>query len=97
MRISAFCRTTRPVVLPLVLIATVAVCGESDTTPVVTGPIYPANTRMLTFSSLRDGNLEIYAMNVDGSDAQRLTNHIAADHNADWSPDGTRIFFFFFV
>jgi Tol biopolymer transport system component len=52
----------------------------------------------LVFTSLRDEvaedwNYEIYTMNADGSDQQRLTDSPGVDSFADWSPDGTRIIF----
>ncbi len=47
----------------------------------------------IAFASDRDGNLEIYAMNADGSDLVRLTNNEAADFLPVWSPDGSRIAF----
>ena len=56
-------------------------------------PPLVVSERRITFSSSRDGNLEIYSMNVDGTDLQRLTSNVAADHSADWSPDGSQIAF----
>ena len=47
----------------------------------------------IAFSSYRDGNLEIYVMNTDGSDQTNLTNNDAADWDPSWSPDGSRIAF----
>ena len=41
----------------------------------------------------RDGNLEIYVMDPDGSNPTNLTNHPADDCCAAWSPDGTKIAF----
>jgi len=49
--------------------------------------------KRLAFSSDRDGNAEIYLMNVDGSDVVRLTKDPASDTEADWSPDGRLIAF----
>ena len=43
------------------------------------------------FTSVRDGDLEIYTMNADGSDVRRLTNTPGYDGGAWWSPDGKRI------
>ncbi len=47
----------------------------------------------LAFSSDRDGNTELYLMNVDGSNIVRLTNNPASDTEPDWSPDGKLIAF----
>ena len=47
----------------------------------------------IAFVSGRDGNLEIYVMNADGSNQTRLTNHPAGDAFPTWSPDGSRIAF----
>ena len=47
----------------------------------------------IAFLSLRDGNIEIYSMNPDGSDQTRLTNNPTYDHSAAWSPDGRKIAF----
>jgi len=42
----------------------------------------------LAFTSDRDGNREIYVMNVDGSQVERLTTNDAIDTTVRWSPDG---------
>jgi Tol biopolymer transport system component len=42
---------------------------------------------------LEDCNLEIWAMNLDGSNPVRLTYEPGIDAFPDWSPDGTRIVF----
>jgi dipeptidyl aminopeptidase/acylaminoacyl peptidase len=47
----------------------------------------------IAFSSNRDGNLEIYTMNPDGSDIVRITDHPAKDAEPKWSPDGQQIAF----
>ena len=47
----------------------------------------------IAFSSNRDGNYEIYVMNAEGANLQKLTNNPAADHSPSWSPDGKRIVF----
>ncbi len=47
----------------------------------------------IAFFSYRDGNLEIYVMNADGSNQTRLTNNPAKDEYPSWSPDGKRIAF----
>ncbi len=50
-------------------------------------------TGRIVFTSVRDGNLEIYVMDADGGNQENLTNHPAYDYNPDWSPDGTKIAF----
>jgi dipeptidyl aminopeptidase/acylaminoacyl peptidase len=45
------------------------------------------------FTSVRDGDMEIYSMNADGSDVRRLTNRPGPDGGPWFSPDGTQIVF----
>src|SRR5215216_1896481 len=52
-----------------------------------------AGDSMLAFVSERDGNSEIYVMNVDGTGLLRLTNDAGRDTDPAWSPDGKRIAF----
>ena len=47
----------------------------------------------IAFSSDRDGNLEIYAIDTDGTNLVRLTNHPAMDTQPAWSTDGRKIAF----
>jgi Tol biopolymer transport system component len=48
----------------------------------------------LTFASDRDGNREIYIMDLTGdSSPANLTRHKAPDWQPAWSPDGTRVAF----
>lgn len=60
------------------------------------GDEYPAwspdGTR-IAFHSYRDGNWEIYVMNVDGSGLRRLTNNPGEDTYPAWSPDSSRLVF----
>ena len=47
----------------------------------------------IIFSSNRDGNFEIYTMDSDGSNQQRLTFNQADDLSPTWSPNGRQIAF----
>ena len=52
-----------------------------------------SNTGRIVFTSLRDGNAEIYVMDAGGRNQENLTNNPAYDGHPDWSPDGTKIAF----
>ena len=47
----------------------------------------------IVFQSGRNGNLDIYSMNSDGTEQTRLTHHEASDFEAAWSPNGGQIVF----
>src|SRR5712691_2461387 len=50
--------------------------------------------RQLMIVSGRDGDLELYATNLDGSGVTQLTNNTCDDNSGTgWSPDGTRVVF----
>ena len=49
-------------------------------------PTWSPDGRKIAFTSERDGNQEIYVMEVDGSGQTRLTDNPANDWNPDWSP-----------
>jgi len=56
-------------------------------------PAWSPAGQQIAFTTLRDGNNEIYVMNADGSDPTRLTDNPADDFAPAWSPDGSRIAF----
>ena len=61
-------------------------------TPVPPTPT-PVSEGKIAFGTTRDGNLEIYTMNPDGSNQVNLTNNEAWDYDPNFSPDGTQIIF----
>jgi TolB protein len=62
--------------------------------PLTTGPGYnaeatlSADAKKIVFTSSRDGDLDIYTMNADGTGVKRLTNTIGYDGGPFFSPDG---------
>lgn len=62
------------------------------------GSTNPTNSLMekpsrIVFDTNRDGNMEIYMMNTDGSAPINLSNNQAGDESPVWSPDGQKIAF----
>jgi serine/threonine protein kinase len=58
-----------------------------------TNPEASPDGSQVTFMSQRDGNWEIYVVNLDGSRLSRLTHNPANDGLPAWSPDGKHIAF----
>jgi len=52
-------------------------------------------TGRIVFTSVRDGDMEIYSMNGDGSDVRRLTNLPGPDGGPFFSADGSKIVFLY--
>lgn len=65
---------------------------SSDSIPAQEPAISPDGSR-LAFVSTRDGNPEIYVMNVDGTEWKRLTTDPAADGAPGFTADGQTIVF----
>ena len=53
-------------------------------------PVSSADGRKIAFTSLRDGNAEVYVMNADGSGLRNLTRSPWAEASAAWSPAPTK-------
>jgi serine/threonine-protein kinase len=58
-----------------------------------TAPAPSPDGERIAFMSQRDGNWEIYMVNSDGSNLQRLTDDPGQDGLPAWSPDGEAIAF----
>ena len=56
-------------------------------------PVFSPDGKQIAFMSGRDGNPEIYAMNVDGTNLRRLTNNPSGESTPTWSPSGSQIAF----
>ena len=56
-------------------------------------PAWSPDGTQIAYASLRDGNPELYLMDADGKNPQRLTDNQVDDWQAAWSPDGTQIAF----
>jgi Tol biopolymer transport system component len=48
---------------------------------------------LIAYTSDQDGDFEIWVMNADGSNQQKLTDNNAMDWSPAWSPDGNQIAF----
>ena len=63
----------------------------ASTTP--TRAAFPGSNGRIAFVSNRDGAVQIYSANPDGSDPLRLTNNASADTQPAYSADGSQIAF----
>ena len=92
-----------PTVAMLLPLAGIAGACSNDSTSMPTaiapsslasfGKNVSGSNQKILFSSTRDGNHEVYSINPDGTGETRLTNDVAVDQAAVWSPDGKRIAF----
>lgn len=56
-------------------------------------PKWSPDGRRLSFVSSRGGNFDLYVMNADGTNVERLTDHPANDFDPMWMPDGQSLIF----
>ena len=54
-------------------------------------PTWSPDGRRIAFTSVQDGNWDIYVANADGSGTTRLTHSPSSAWSPAWSPDGRRI------
>lgn len=54
---------------------------------------YSPDGKLIVFSSMRDGDQEIYIMNADGSAPRRITHAPGGDGGPFFSPDGQRVIY----
>ena len=52
---------------------------------------FSPNGESIVFESDRDGNKEVYIMNLDGSDQINISNHDSVDTDIKFSPDGLKV------
>ena len=56
-------------------------------------PAWSPDSKLIAFTSTRDGNQEIYLCDLDGANLRRITSHPNIDSHPTWSPDGNQIAF----
>lgn len=56
-------------------------------------PAWSPDGKQIAFASAREGSLDIYVMDADGSNTHRLTTTRDNDEHPTWSPDGGSIAF----
>ena len=56
-------------------------------------PAWSPDGKRIAFSANLGGNVDIYTLNVDGSDLRRITRHTARDSSPAWHPDGHAFIF----
>lgn len=80
------------VLAPALCTLVAAGCGDD---PMFTSleDTLPFATRDLAFTSDRNGNTDVWAVDADGDHLVRLTAHTYADEDPAWSPDGTALAF----
>jgi TolB protein len=75
-----------------------ATANGGEIEPLTTTPGYDAEATIardgtIVFTSVRDGDMEIYSMRPDGSGVTRLTHRPGPDGGPFFSPDGSQIVF----
>ena len=76
--------------LIVIILLLVVSCKDSKK---LTDPSNSAKER-ISFVTNRDGNAEIYLMDIDGGNLQNLTNHDSLDFSPSWSSEGSLLYFY---
>ncbi len=58
-----------------------------------TSPSLSPDGKKIAFSMAREGNVDIFVMNIDGTDFLQLTRHPGVDTNPSWAPGGRSMVF----
>jgi TolB protein len=56
-------------------------------------PSFSPDGQLMVYMSEREGNRDLYIMDLEGNDVLRLTDDPAYDYEPAWSPDGAQIVF----
>jgi Tol biopolymer transport system component len=56
-------------------------------------PVWSPDGSKLAYHGTRDGNLDVFVANADGTQERRITQDPGDDWSPAWSPDGTRLVF----
>ncbi|MBN2149288.1 MAG: PD40 domain-containing protein [Anaerolineales bacterium] len=82
---------------PLASTATLPPPTRTLPPPTDTSAPPPSGSGLIAYVHVQGGNGEIYVMNADGSNPQRLTNWDEWDGFPDWSPDGKQIAYYSYI
>ena len=64
--------------------------GEGDTRALAF-PRWSPDGSSIAFISSRDGNREVYVMDIDGDNPRRMTTHDERDDYVSWHPNGRQL------
>ncbi|MBN1201373.1 MAG: serine/threonine-protein kinase [Anaerolineae bacterium] len=73
---------------------TVTSSPSNTWTPEPTDTLPARGGTRIAFDSARNGDMDIFTMNADGSDLQQLTGEPGPERGPSWSPDGSQIAFY---